>query len=250
MEDKLSNYKKEIGERHINEFIGDILKEKFYYQQEYLRMTKEFLVLEGVKKTLFEQYPDLKTAFVDYETENKEQIEQIIENIYRAQQITEEYEKDNKEARDKKKSKVEPNKELIRLLKKEKLSKELHEEALNEAIEKNEELISIKQIYERNLEKLEKKCKLLYAENTIFALRLAEYDAHYCRYSTHNRKFYEEGDIQGLRAMTEARLKEYGKAVQQYFQTDQELYQKFDERLKEQVELWSEFICDSPEVKR
>jgi hypothetical protein len=38
------------------------------------------------------------------------------------------------EEKSKKKSKVEPNRELIRLLKKEKLNNELLEEALNEAI--------------------------------------------------------------------------------------------------------------------
>lgn len=35
MEDKLSNFKKEIGERHINEFIAEILKEKSFYRREY-----------------------------------------------------------------------------------------------------------------------------------------------------------------------------------------------------------------------
>ena len=68
-------------------------------------------------------------------------------------------------------------------------------------------MISIKDIYEKNLEKLENKCKLLYAENTLFALRLAEYDTHYCRYVTHHEKFYEEGEPAGLRAMTQGRLK-------------------------------------------
>jgi hypothetical protein len=55
------------------------------------------------------------------------------------------------EEKGKKKSKVEPNRELIRLLKKEKLNNELLEEALNEAIEKNEELIGIKQTLEQSL---------------------------------------------------------------------------------------------------
>jgi hypothetical protein len=38
------------------------------------------------------------------------------------------------------------------------------------------------------MESLESKCQLLRAENAIFALRLAEYDQHYCR--THSKKYY------------------------------------------------------------
>jgi hypothetical protein len=76
-------------------------------------------------------------------------------------------------------------------------------------------------------------------------MRLAEYDAHYCRYATHHQKYYEEGEKPGLRFVTEARLKEYAKKVQQYFESDIDLYKKFDEKLREEVEKWSEFICDS-----
>ena len=32
MDDKLSTFKKEIGERHVNEFIAEILKEKNFYR--------------------------------------------------------------------------------------------------------------------------------------------------------------------------------------------------------------------------
>ena len=85
------------------------------------------------------------------------------------------------------------------------------------------------------MEKLERKCQLLYAENTIFALRLAEYDSHYCRYATHNKRYYEEGEFQGLREMTEERLKEYAKVVGQYFESDIDVNKKFDEKLKEEV---------------
>jgi len=51
------------------------------------------------------------------------------------------------------------------------------------------------------------KCALIYAENTIFALRLAEYDTHYSRYVTHHKRYFEEGEIIGLPIITEMRLK-------------------------------------------
>ena len=44
-----------------------------------------------------------------------------------------------------------------------------------------------------NMHKKKKKCALLYAENTIFALRLAEYDTHFSRYVTNYKRYYEEG---------------------------------------------------------
>ena len=56
-----------------------------------------------------------------------------------------------------------PNLDLIRLLKKEKLNNQLLEDALNDAIEKNEELVLINQHFEREIEKLSSKCHLLRA---------------------------------------------------------------------------------------
>ena len=55
----------------------------------------------------------------------------VLRDVYRAQEVVEEGEREGKE---KKRGKVEPNRELIRLLKKERLNKELHEDALGEAI--------------------------------------------------------------------------------------------------------------------
>lgn len=99
-------------------------------------------------------------------------------------------------------------------------------------------MISIKQNYERTVEKLSKKCRLLYAENALFALRLAEFDSHYCRYITHNKRYYEEGEIQGLRVITEERLKEYGRRLQEYFESDIDLLRSFDEKVRGEVEKW------------
>jgi hypothetical protein len=33
LEDKLTTFKKEIGEKHINEFISQVIEEKNYYQR-------------------------------------------------------------------------------------------------------------------------------------------------------------------------------------------------------------------------
>ena len=50
--------------------------------------------------------------------------------------------------------------------------------------------------------------------------------------------------------MTQDRLKEYSKVLTEYFESDIDVYKKFNQKLTGQVEKWSEFICDSIEVKR
>lgn len=67
---------------------------------------------------------------------------------------------------------------------------------------------------------------------------MAEYDAHYCRHITHSKKYYEEGEIQGLRVITEDRLKEYGRRLLEYFETDIDLLKSFSEKVRGEVERW------------
>lgn len=57
MEDKLSHFKKEIGERHVNQFIAEILKEKSYYKTEYERMIKDYVLFEELKKLMISEHP-------------------------------------------------------------------------------------------------------------------------------------------------------------------------------------------------
>ena len=57
MEDKLSNFKKEIGERHVNDFIAEILREKNFYQQEYEKVIKDYLIFEAMKKDIGTRFP-------------------------------------------------------------------------------------------------------------------------------------------------------------------------------------------------
>jgi hypothetical protein len=62
-------------------------------------------------------------------------------------------------------------------------------------------------LFQKSVQQLEGKCSLLRAENTLFALRMAEFDQHYCRATAHRKKYYEDGEIHGLRYITEERVK-------------------------------------------
>lgn len=59
------------------------------------------------------------------------------------------------------------------MLKKEKLSNEILEQALNDAIEKNEELLSYNRELEGALTAAEAKIELFRAENMLMALRIS-----------------------------------------------------------------------------
>lgn len=91
-----------------------------------------------MKNVIINKHADVQEILEKYEKENEMKINHSIGSIY---QKEEEKEKKSSSKR------IEPNKELIRLLKKEKLNNELLEEALNVAIEKNEELVAIKDIF-------------------------------------------------------------------------------------------------------
>ena len=58
MEDKLSLFKKEIGERHINEFVAEILKEKNFYRNNYEKVIKDYVAFDTMKKELLERFPE------------------------------------------------------------------------------------------------------------------------------------------------------------------------------------------------
>lgn len=80
-------------------------------------------------------------------------------------------------------------------------------------------------------------------------MRLAEYDHHYCRRFAHNRRYYEEGEIKGLRFITNERLKEYAKNILQYYENNAKLYQQFNAKLKAEVEKWGQYICEAQKDK-
>ena len=115
MEDKLSSFKKEIGERHVNQFIAEILKEKQYFKNEYQRIAEDYIGFQAMKTQLGEVSPEAQLILSAYEEENGEKLEAVVGSVYRAQEIVEQEEREGK---DKKRSKIDPNKELIRLLKK------------------------------------------------------------------------------------------------------------------------------------
>lgn len=46
MDDKLSQFKKDIGDSHINEFFAIVLKEKSFYKKEYDKISKDLVVFE------------------------------------------------------------------------------------------------------------------------------------------------------------------------------------------------------------
>jgi hypothetical protein len=52
IEEKLQNFKKEIGERHINDFIADLIREKNYYQTECEAMKKNYFVFAEMRNVL------------------------------------------------------------------------------------------------------------------------------------------------------------------------------------------------------
>lgn len=195
-------------------------------------MRKQFGVFELSKHAIVERHPDVGDLLAQCEQSYKVVGEKIVKN-----------------EEERKKTKVEPNRELIRLLKKEKLNNELLEEALNEAIEKNEELVSIKQTLESSLAHLERKYQLLHAENTLIAMRLGEYDRHFCRQHLHSPRFYEEGDQRGLRHMLLPRLKEYARCAALFYEQHQ-LRSNYAAKLKADVEQWGEFLCESDAVRR
>lgn len=94
-------------------------------------MAHAYLAYQKTQGTVASKYPEVQELFQEFEAQNASLVEELVRSLYKAQQVVEQHEKESK---DKRAFKVDPNKELIRLLKKEKLSKELHEEALSEAI--------------------------------------------------------------------------------------------------------------------
>lgn len=77
-------------------------------------MKKDYIVFSDMKYTIINKYEDVEAILKKFEKENAIQINKLVGNIY---QKMEEDKKINK--------KVDPNKELIRLLKKEKLNNQL-----------------------------------------------------------------------------------------------------------------------------
>lgn len=106
----------------MNEFIAEIIKEKNYYQLEFEKVKKDFIVFSELKAEILEQFPGVWDIIDKYETANKFKLSHVVNDSYHSKMVEEIQEKEKKD----KKSKIDPNKELIRLLKKEKLSKELH----------------------------------------------------------------------------------------------------------------------------
>ena len=99
-------------------------------------MKKDYLVFSDMKDSIISKYEEVDSLLQKFEKENAVKIYSLVGNIY---QKMEDNSKSNR--------KVDPNKELIRLLKKEKLNNELLEEALTDAIDKNEELVALKEIF-------------------------------------------------------------------------------------------------------
>lgn len=74
-------------------------------------MKKDYIVFSDMRNSIISKYEDVDTILQNFERENAVKIKSLVGNIY---QKMEEDKKANK--------RVEPNKELIRLLKKEKLN--------------------------------------------------------------------------------------------------------------------------------
>ena len=75
MDDKLSLFKKQIGERHINEFVAEILKEKNFYRNNYEKIMKDYVAFETMKKDLLLKFPEAQQVIDNYEEENKEKLD-------------------------------------------------------------------------------------------------------------------------------------------------------------------------------
>ena len=95
MDDKLSLFKKQIGERHINEFVAEILKEKNFYRNNYETIMKDYVAFEAMKKDLLEKFPEAQQVIDSYEEENKEKLDELVRNVYKSQELIEE-QKDGK----------------------------------------------------------------------------------------------------------------------------------------------------------
>ena len=76
-------------------------------------MKKDFYLFTEMKDVIFTKHPDVVDILEKYEKENELKINHFVGSIYQKEE-----EKDKKSTS----RKIEPNKELIRLLKKEKLN--------------------------------------------------------------------------------------------------------------------------------
>lgn len=67
MEDKLSNFKKEIGERHVNQFIAELLKEKDFYRTKFAAVANDYLTYQQTQQLVRERCPQVMEIYQDYE---------------------------------------------------------------------------------------------------------------------------------------------------------------------------------------
>lgn len=74
-------------------------------------MKKDYIVFSDMRNTIISKYEDVEAILQSFEKENAVKIKSLVGNIYQKM------EEDNKLNK-----RVDPNKELIRLLKKEKLN--------------------------------------------------------------------------------------------------------------------------------
>lgn len=87
MEDKLSNFKKEIGERHVNQFIAELLKEKNFYQAQYEGVAKNYLAFQQQYSLIGAKCPEAQELLQECLTENGKAAEELVGSLYKAQQV-------------------------------------------------------------------------------------------------------------------------------------------------------------------
>ena len=96
-----------------------------------------------MKARMFRACPEAEGVWLEYEQQAGKKVMEVVRDQYRR---LEEEKKRRDDEKDKRKLRLDPNKELIRLLKKEKLNTELLDEALTKAIEQNEELMHTNEV--------------------------------------------------------------------------------------------------------
>lgn len=77
LEDKLHAFKKDIGERHINEFIAQLIRERNHYERQCEAMGKHYFALAEIRNIIIEKYPEVAELLEKYEHEYEVKIKAI-----------------------------------------------------------------------------------------------------------------------------------------------------------------------------
>ncbi len=69
IEQKLHTFKKEIGERHVHEFIAELIKEKNKYQRQCENMRKHYYAFNQIKNVLINRDAEAAEMIETFEKE-------------------------------------------------------------------------------------------------------------------------------------------------------------------------------------